>query len=79
MDGFWVVARGGEFDGAVGLLQLDGYPIGEHVDYRGFDSTAHYVVSDEVTTLPDGRAAYVAEREASTPERLGDAERLTGS
>ena len=63
---FWVVARGGEYDGDVGLLQLDGHPIGEHLDYRGdLEAVVPYVVTDEVATLPDGRAAFIAEREES--------------
>lgn len=62
---FWVVARGGEVDGAVGLLQLDGEPVGEHLEYRDeSDATVPYLVTDEVTTLSDGRGAYVAQRAA---------------
>ncbi|WP_426592137.1 hypothetical protein ACPPVS_10080 [Cellulomonas sp. McL0617] len=64
MHHFWVVARGGEVDGAVGLLGLDGMPTGEHLHYRGDDVTdVPYVVTAETTTLPDGRPAYIAERE----------------
>lgn len=64
MHNFWVVARGGELDGAIGLLQTDGHPTGEHVPYRGERvGSVPYVVTDELVALPDGRSAYVAERE----------------
>jgi len=60
-----VVARGGELDGAVGLLQLDGAPVGEHLRYRGdLEIEVPYVVTSQVTTLEDGRPAYVARRHA---------------
>lgn len=60
-----MVAHGGELDGAVGLLQLDGDPAGEHLLYRGdaLDEVP-YVVTPELTTLPDGRPAHIARREA---------------
>ena len=64
MSEFWVVAHGGELDGAVGLLQLDGDPSGEHLIYRGDPRReVPYVVTPELTTLPDGRPALVARRE----------------
>lgn len=64
MSDFWVVAHGGELDGAVGLLQLDGDPAGEHLLYRGdLDGEVPYVVTPELTTLPDGRSALIARRE----------------
>ena len=63
MSEFWVVAHGGELDGAVGLLQLDGDPAGEHLLYRGkARGEVPYVVTPEVTTLPDGRSAHIALR-----------------
>jgi hypothetical protein len=69
MSEFWVVAHGGELDGAVGLLQLDGDPAGEHLLYRGESrGEVPYVVTPELTTLPDGRSALIARRE-DTPGR----------
>lgn len=66
MSEFWVVAQGGELDGAVGLLQLDGEPAGAHLVYRGErHAEIPYVVTPERTTLPDGRPALVARRECS--------------
>ena len=63
MHHFWVIARGGELDGEVGLLGLESHPTGEHLWYRG-DQVADvpYVVTGETTVLPDGRQAYIAER-----------------
>ena len=63
MSDFWVVAHGGELDGAVGLLELDGDPSGQHLLYRGERAAVEYVVTPEVTTLPDGRPAHVARRD----------------
>lgn len=72
MSDFWVIAHGGELDGALGLLQLDGEPIGEHLSYRdALDASFPYVVTDQVTTLPDGREAYVAELEGDWPPGTG--------
>lgn len=71
MHDFWVVARGGENDGDIGLLQVDGCPPGERLRYRGGDRVAEvpYVVTDELTRLPDGRSAYIAERVSEGPTR----------
>ena len=51
--------------GGLLLLELDGLPTGEHLHYRGDDvADVPYVVTAEITTLPDGRPAYIAERES---------------
>jgi len=72
MSEFWVVAHGGELDGAVGLLELDGDPAGERLLYRGeMRGEVPYVVTPELTTLPDGRSALIALRESPAGRRGG--------